>query len=87
MPMAKARRTKRQRQQAINRRQNFTYTLPVSFNSTKAESVDTVKVSPKTVDGLFAYDMGLIRADLTKTLVLSILAVSSIVAIYWFRLL
>lgn len=87
MPMAKGRRTRKQRQQAVKHRQDFTYTLPTVLSKTKTVRVDTVKSGPKTSEGLFSYDMGLIRADLTKTLVLSILAVAAIVAIYWFRLL
>jgi hypothetical protein len=70
--MAKKRRTKKQKKK---RR------LKQRRNRPKHKSKKTSERR-----SLFAYDVRLIRADLTKTLVLSILAVAIIVAIFLLRI-
>jgi len=70
---SKKRRTKKQK---VAARASFVYKLSKEKNKTNT------KVKPNS---LFAYDTGLIRSDLTKTLILSILAVATIVAIFYIK--
>lgn len=84
--MAKKRRTRKQKTSA---RHLFTYSLP----KTKAATTKAIPSQRKTLlrsqkpkQPLFYYDPQLIRADLTKTLALSILATGAILAIYFFNL-
>lgn len=75
--MAKKRRTRRQKIAA--RSKAIVYSLPKQAKRIKNKAVR----SEKTV---FFYDPGLIRSDLTKTAVLSILAVATIVVIYFLKI-
>ncbi len=52
----------------------------------KAKPFKNVAKPVKKRESIFLYDPGLIRSDLTKTLVLSILAVATIVAIYFLKI-
>lgn len=75
--MAKQRRTRKQKMGA--KRATISYSLPELGREVRTQS-------NKADAGLMGYDFKLIKADLTKTMILSILAVATIVAIYYFKL-
>jgi len=83
--------TKKQKLMADLRRQtefskNFNISTPVKFNN--KESLDTSKINTPEdhhqTDSLYAYPVQNIRKDLTKTLVLCILAISFEIALFIF---
>lgn len=80
--MGKGRRTKKQKLTA--KRVGVVYSLPK--NEQVPDRQVAVAERAKNYDPLFAYDPRLILTDLTKTVVLSILAVATIVAVYYFKI-
>ncbi len=82
--MAKGRRTKEQKRSA--RHGSFQYNLPSFPKAARSVSAKSPRAVGARPAGLFAYDPRLIRVDLTKTLILSILAIATIVAVYYFKL-
>ncbi len=78
--MGKKRRTRRQKQRAKHQ-------FPIVVQSKKStEQEIKPEKKMKKANSLFSYDVGLIRVDLTKTLILSILAVATIVVIYLLKI-
>lgn len=93
--VAKKRRTKKQK--VVARSRALTYSLSgkvgliskksVTTKSKKKTKINKNKQGKKMLnngESLFGYDPGLIRGDLTKTVLLSILAVATIVVIKLF---
>lgn len=82
-----ARKTKKQKIIAELRRKSSSIrvTLPVIHNETKLPEKEsaTTTHSPPQNDSLYIYPIQLIKKDLTKTLLLSILAISLEIALFF----
>lgn len=82
-----ARKTKKQKIIAEFRRKSSSIqvTLPVIHNETKLSEKERVQVMPlpHQNDSLYIYPIQLIKKDLTKTLLLSILAISLEIALFF----
>lgn len=79
--MAKARRTRKQKLGAKQRRSSNLEFRLTKEGLEKISKSKLQKSQSKSEKSLFSYDPGLIRSDLTKTMVVSILAVATIVAV------
>lgn len=81
--MAK-RRTKKEKVATVQKREQLTYSLPVS-KTTSVESTLNLSVSKQSMPNLFAYDVTLLKKDLQKTLINSTIIVILLAGLYFWR--